>query len=163
MFSTGDDVEAHALRKRGWTISAIARHLGRDRKTVRDHLSGKREPGVRRRPSPDPLEPFVPYLRARFVDDVHVWASALFDEVVELGYARSYPSFVRQVRSAGLRPRCEACSGVTGRDTIDIAHPAGEELLCGIPHRHSYGALGNMRRDRHSRCSALLRQGIYAA
>ena len=100
MISTGDDVEAHALRKRGWTISAIARHLGRDRKTVRDHLSGKREPGVRRRPSPDPLEPFVPYLRARFVDDVHVWASALFDEVVELGYARSYPSFVRQVRSA---------------------------------------------------------------
>ena len=127
MISTGDDVEAHALRKRGWTISAIARHLGHDRKTVRDHLSAKREPGVRRRPSPDPLEPFVPYLRARFVDDVHVWASALFDEVVELGYARSYPSFVRQVRSAGLRPRCEACSGVTGRDTIDIAHPAGEE------------------------------------
>ena len=47
---------------------------------------------------------------------------------------------------AGLRPRCEACSGVTGRDTIDIAHPAGEELLCGIPHSSSYGALGNMRR-----------------
>ncbi len=128
MISTGDDVEAHALRKRGWTISAIARHLGHDRKTVRDHLSAKREPGVRRRPSPDPLEPFVPYLRARFVDDAHVWASALFDEVVELGYARSYPSFVRQVRSAGLRPRCEACSGVTGRDTIDIVHPAGEEI-----------------------------------
>jgi len=128
MFSTGDDVEAHALRKRGWSISAIARHLGHDRKTVRDHLSGKREPGTRRRPSPDPLEPFVPYLTARFTDDAHVWASALFDEVVELGYARSYPSFVRQVRSAGLRPHCEACSGVTGRDTIDIFHPPGGEV-----------------------------------
>ena len=38
MFSVEDDVEAHALRKRGWTISAIARHLDRDRKNVRDHL-----------------------------------------------------------------------------------------------------------------------------
>jgi hypothetical protein len=26
---------------------------------------------------------------ARFVDDPHVWASALFDEVVPLGYDRS--------------------------------------------------------------------------
>ncbi|MGH9057945.1 MAG: Mu transposase domain-containing protein [Acidimicrobiales bacterium] len=121
-------MEAHALRQRGWTISAIARHLGRDRKTVRDYLAGKREPGVRRRAEPDPLEPFVPYLTARFADDPHVWASALFDEVVAVGYALSYPSFVRQVRVAGLRPHCEACSGVTGRDTIDIPHPAGEEI-----------------------------------
>jgi len=28
-------VEVHAQRKRGWTISAIARHTGFDRKTVR--------------------------------------------------------------------------------------------------------------------------------
>ena len=128
MMSTGEDVEAAALRKRGWTISAIARHLGRDRKTVRDYLEGKRTPGVRRRSSPDPLERFAPFLRARFADDPHVWASALFDEVVPLGYPLSYPSFVRQVRTGGLRPHCEACAGVRGRDTIDIDHPAGEEV-----------------------------------
>jgi transposase len=128
MMSTGEDVEAHALRKRGWSISAIARHLGRDRKTVRDYLEGRRQPGVRRRPDPDPLERYVPYLAARFVDDPHVWASALFDEVVPLGYDRSYPSFVRQLRAAGLRPHCEACDGVGGRDTIGISHPAGEEI-----------------------------------
>jgi len=128
MISTGEDVEAHALRKRGWSISAIARHLGRDRKTVRDYLEGRREPGVRRRRGPDPLERFVPYLTARFADDPHVWASALFDELAPLGYDRSYPSFVRQLRVAGLRPHCEACGGVRGRDTIDIPHPAGEEI-----------------------------------
>ncbi len=128
MISVGEDVEANALRMRGWSISAIARHLGRDRKTVRDYVEGRRQPGVRRRPGPDPLERFVPYLTARFVDDPHVWASALFDEVVELGYDRSYPSFVRQVRAAGLRPHCEACQGVRGRETIDIGHPAGEEI-----------------------------------
>ncbi|HVA75805.1 MAG TPA: hypothetical protein VNF71_14700 [Acidimicrobiales bacterium] len=128
MFSVGEDVEADALFKRGWSISAIARHLGRDRKTVRAYLAGERSPGVRRPAGPDPLAPFAGYVTARFGDDPHLWASALFDEVVRLGYDRSYPSFVRQVRAAGLRPHCEACSGVGGRETIEIAHPAGEEI-----------------------------------
>ena len=44
MFSVGEDVEADALFKRGWTVSAIARHLGRDRKTIRSYLSGERAP-----------------------------------------------------------------------------------------------------------------------
>ena len=34
MLAQEEYVEAHALRKRGWSISAIARHLGRDRKTA---------------------------------------------------------------------------------------------------------------------------------
>jgi hypothetical protein len=59
----GEDVEAHALAERGWSISAIARHLNREE-----------------------------YVRLRFADDCHVWASALFDEVVPLGYTLSYPS-----------------------------------------------------------------------
>jgi transposase len=128
MLSVGEDVEADALSKRGWTISAIARHLGRDRKTVRSYLSGERVPGVRRPSRPDALADYRAYVVARFVDDPHLWASALFDEVVGLGYAASYVSFARQVRLAGLRPHCEACSGVKGRETIEIDHPAGEEI-----------------------------------
>lgn len=127
MLTQGEDVEAAALKERGWTISAIARHLGRDRQTVRDHLDGKRVPGRRVSSTPDPLADFEDYIRARFVDDPHVWATSLFDEVTALGYALSYPSFVRQVRLRGLRPHCEACRGVKGRDTIEIDHPAGEE------------------------------------
>ena len=49
MLTQGEDVEVHALAGRGWSISAIARHLGRDRKTVRAYVSGERTPGVRRR------------------------------------------------------------------------------------------------------------------
>ncbi len=128
MLTHGEDVEADALHERGWTISAIARHLGRDRKTVRAYLNGTRTPGVRASAAPDPLAPFAAYLSARFVDDPHVWASALFDEVKRLGYEKSYPSFVRQLRTARLRPHCEACSGVKGRDTIEIKHPAGDEI-----------------------------------
>jgi hypothetical protein len=52
MLSWEDDVEAHALRRRGWSISAIARHLGHDRKTVRAYLRGDREPGRRGQPGP---------------------------------------------------------------------------------------------------------------
>ena len=126
MFSRSEDVEVHALFKRGWSISAIARHLERDRKTVRSYLNGDRQPGVRRSSAPDPLAPFVGYVTARFVDDPHLWASALFDEVVPLGYGCSYPSFARQLRVAGLRPHCEACAGVRGRETVEIDHPAGE-------------------------------------
>jgi transposase len=128
MLTQGEDVEVHALRRRGWSVSAIARHLGRDRKTVRAYLRGERQPGVRASAALDPLAAFVPYLAARFTDDPHLWASALYDEVVPLGYHLSYVSFARQLRLAGLRPHCEACAGVTGRDTIEIAHPPGEEI-----------------------------------
>jgi len=128
MLTQGEDVEVHALKERGWSITAIANHLGRDRKTIRAYLNGDRVPGVRARSAPDPLEPFVPYLTQRLADDPHVWASALFDEVVVLGYTLSYPSFARQVRLAKLRPHCEACAGVKGRDTVEIPHPPGEEI-----------------------------------
>lgn len=128
MLTQGEDVEVHALAGRGWSISAIARHLGRDRKTVRAYVSGQRTPGVRNRVAPDPLEPFVAYLAARFADDPHLWLTALFDEVVPLGYARSYPSFARGVRQHGLRPHCERCTGVRGRATIEIEHPPGDEI-----------------------------------
>ncbi len=128
MITHGEDVEVHALHQRGWTISAIARHMGHDRKTVRAYLTGTRTPGVRQRLDPDPLADYVDYLMARFSDDPHLWASALYDEVKRLGYPLSYPSFVRQVRTARLRPHCEACHGVKGRDTIEIDHPPGEEI-----------------------------------
>ena len=79
MLTQGEDVEVHALASRGWSVSAIARHLGRDRKTVRAYLRGERQPGVRAGSRPDPLARFVPYLSARFADDPHIWATALFD------------------------------------------------------------------------------------
>ncbi len=72
-------MEAQALRGRGWSISAIARHLNRDPKTIRAYMSGQRRPGERASSRPDPLAPFVAYLSARFVDDPHLWATALFD------------------------------------------------------------------------------------
>ena len=120
-------VEVHALKRRGWSISAIARHLGRDRKTVRAYLLGERIPGERARIGSDLFDGFDAYVRQRLADDPHVWASALFDEIAALGYSQSYPTLVRKIRHRGLRPSCGACSGTKGRPSAIIDHPPGEE------------------------------------
>ncbi len=88
MLTQGEDVEAHALKERGWSISAIARHLDRDRKTIRGDLNAERSPGRRASTVPDPLGPFEGYIRARFADDHHLWETALFEEVLALGCER---------------------------------------------------------------------------
>ena len=121
-------MEASALRKRGWSISAIARHLGRDRKTVRAYRQGVRRPGERRPAAPGNFAPFAPYARERLAEDPHLWATALHDELRALGYGRSYQVLTRELRRRALRPHCEACAGVRGRATIEIAHPPGEEI-----------------------------------
>jgi hypothetical protein len=80
-------METTALREQGWSNSAIARHLGHNRETIRNHLNGTRVAGERRRAGPDL---FVPYVRERLREDPHVWATALFDEVTALGFGLSY-------------------------------------------------------------------------
>ena len=128
MLTQEEHVEIHALNKRGWTISEIARHTGRDRKTIRAYLAGDHEPGVRVAVESDPFDRIEPYVRQRLVDDHGLWATTLFDEVTALGYDRSYPTFTRHLRERDLRPHCEACSGVKGRATVIIEHPSGEEV-----------------------------------
>jgi transposase len=125
MLTEEDDVEIHALARRGWSVSAIARHTGRDRKTVRKYLTGPRPV---REPAPSCLEPFRDYLVARFADDAHVDGTVLFREVVELGFERSYVTFVRELRRLGLRPRCEACRTGGHGATVELAHEPGEEI-----------------------------------
>ncbi|MGY4651235.1 IS21/IS408/IS1162 family transposase [Mycobacterium sp. URHB0021] len=127
MLTWEDDMEVHHLRKRGWTISAIARHTGFDRKTVRKYLAGDGKPGERARPGPDPFDPFVDYITARLIEDPHLWARTLFDELEELGFDLSYPSLTRNIRARNLRPVCEACRTATERPNAVIAHPPGDE------------------------------------
>ena len=127
MLAQEESVEVHALRKRGWSMWAIARHVGRDRKTVRAHLSGEHVPGRRRPAESDPFDTFGAYVGQRLADDPHLWATALFDEVTGLGYGQSYPTFVRKIRNLRLRPSCGACAGTRGRPTVVIDHPPGEE------------------------------------
>jgi transposase len=128
MLSPEEDMEATVLHSRGWTISAIARHLGRSRVTVRAYITGKRQPGQRRLNLPKAFDAYAEYAATRLRDDPHVWATALYDEVRRLGYERSYQRFTHELRQRGLRPHCEPCAGVRGRITTDIPHPPGAEI-----------------------------------
>jgi len=126
MLTQEDDVEIHALHARGWSVSAIARHTGRDRKTVRRYLAGKGGP---RPAAVSCVESFRAYIAARFVEDPHLPAVTLLEELTAVGFGRSYPTLVREIRRLGLRPVCLVCQQRRGHaPTIEIDHPAGEEI-----------------------------------
>jgi len=96
MLTWEDDVEAHALRRQGWTISAIARHLRRDRKTIREYLKGNRTPGER--------------ARYRGIPGLHVQ--------VRIGTVRGF----RRLGPSGVRPTGTDLDAPQGRPTMPI-HP----------------------------------------
>src|SRR4051794_7988730 len=128
MLTREDDVEIHALAARGWSVSAISRHTGRDRKTVRRYLAGQGA-GQHREPAPSCLEPFRAYIQARFKDDPHMEATVLHRELVGAGFGRSYPTLVRELRRLELRPLCLVCQHRRGRAvTVNLEHPPEEEI-----------------------------------
>lgn len=128
MLSQEEHVEVMALAGRGWTISAIARHTGLNRRTVRAYVRQGRQPGQRRRSQPDAFAVFERYVAQRLHDDPHVWATVLYDEVRGLGYGRSYQRFTAELRHRSLRPVCADCLSARSRVTTEIPHEPGEEL-----------------------------------
>ena len=64
-------------------------------------------------------------MTARLVEDPHLWAVTLFDELEPLGFTASYPTLTRQIRARRLRPVCAGVPGATGRANAVIEHPAG--------------------------------------
>ena len=101
MLTQEEDMEIAALRGRGWSVSAIARHTGRDRKTVRAYLAGQAK---LRGHAASVLEPYRCYLQARFADDPHVLGTVLFRELGELGFDRSYQTLTRELRTLEIAP-----------------------------------------------------------
>lgn len=156
MLSEEDDVDIHALRRQGMTISEIARRTDHDRKTIRAYLKGDRVPGRRERAAPDSFDAFVDYAVARLIEDPHLWAMTLMDELRPLGYEGSYPTLTRQIRDRGLRPACTACAHVTKRPNAIIEHPPGEETQFdwvelpdppaswGFGHKKAYALVGSL-------------------
>ena len=126
MLTEEDDVEIYALAARGWSVSAISRHTGRDRKTVSKYLAAARAPRVL---APSCLEPYRAYIAARFEDDPHLEATVLHRELVDAGFERAYTTLVGELRRLGLRPVCLVCAHRRGDAvTTEIDHPAGEEI-----------------------------------
>jgi hypothetical protein len=102
-------VQARELHASGWTVSAIARHLGHDRKTIRIYLAGARNPGQPRTDTPDLFGPFDAYATRRLREDPHLSATALHRELADLDYTGSYSALTRSLRQRDLLSDCLAC------------------------------------------------------
>lgn len=126
MLTEEDDVEINALWARGWSVSAISRHTGRDRKTVSKYVAAPRPARVA---AVSCLEPYRAYIAARFDDDPHLEATVLHRELVAAGFGRAYTTLVGELRRLQLRPVCLVCAHRRGDQvTTEIDHPAGEEI-----------------------------------
>lgn len=94
------DENAGLFREPSANTRTIVRHTGLDRKTVRAHLAGERQAGVRASSGVDPFDAVADYVRQWLVEDPHVRATVLFGEAQKLGYGASYATFVRRIRMA---------------------------------------------------------------
>jgi hypothetical protein len=108
-----------------WKYMPCVNVVGRSRRSPARPSEWRRQARVRARPSPDPFDPFVDYVSARLVDDPHLWARTLFDELEGLGFELSYPSLTRNIRARNLRPMCEVCRTATHRPECGHRAPTG--------------------------------------
>jgi transposase len=97
------------LHRQGLSVSAIARQIGLDRKTVRKYIDRGLEPPRYgpRKPRARQLEPYEAYLRQRVATYPGLTGSRLLREIREQGYAGGYTAvtdFLREVRPAPCPP-----------------------------------------------------------
>ena len=127
MVRLGEVVMIHDLKRQGLSISAIARKLGLDRKTVRKHLeAGVIAPAYGpRAPRPRQIEAFEPYLHERIHAFPDLSGRRLLREIRGMGYSGGYTAvtdYLRQVRPAQIKPferRFETPAGRQGQ--VDFA------------------------------------------
>jgi transposase len=105
----GEIVMILDLHRQGLTVSAIARALGIDRKTIRKCIARGLEPPVYgpRKPRKRLIDPFAPYLRERVMAYPGLTGRRLLRELRERGYAGGYTAvtdLLREIRPARLPP-----------------------------------------------------------
>jgi transposase len=107
------------LHRQGLSVSAIARQLGIDRKTVRTYIAKGLEPPTykTRAPRPRLTDAFVPYLRQRLNSFPTLTGRRLWRELKERGYRGGYTAItdivreIRPVRVGGYEVRFETPPG----------------------------------------------------
>ena len=104
MVNLGELMMILELHRQGLKVSAIARQLGVDRKTVRKYIArGLEPPSYGPRPvQQKSTDPFLPYLRDRLAAFPGLTAVRLCRELRERGYVGGYTAVKRAVRE--IRP-----------------------------------------------------------
>ena len=116
------------LHQQGLSVTAIARQLGIDRKTVRTHIAkGLRPPTYRARPPRRRLiDPFGPYLKARLSAFPTLTARRLWRELKDRGYRGGYTAITDALRD--MRPPC------TSVFEVRFETPPGEQAQVDFAH-----------------------------
>lgn len=117
----------HDLKRQGLSVSAIARKLGADRKTIRKYLrTGLEAPAYGPRAAqPRVIDPFCDYLRERVLQYPGLSGARLLREIRDMGYEGGYSSvtdYLRDVRPAeftGFERRFETPPGCQAQ--VDFA------------------------------------------
>jgi transposase len=107
------------LHRQGLSVSAIARQVGVDRKTVRTYIGKGLEPPADKKgpPAASIIDRFEPYLRERLEAYPALTARRLFREIKERGFSGGYSVVrdrvreLRPARSAGYEARFETPPG----------------------------------------------------
>src|SRR5690349_12218160 len=124
----GEVVMILDLHRQGVTVSAIARSVGLDRKTVRRYIARGLEPPVYgpRKPRTTQLQQFERYLRERIAAFPQLTGRRLHRELRDLGYTGGYTiltEFLRDIRPAAgpeFEVRFETPPGRQAQ--VDFAH-----------------------------------------
>lgn len=116
------------LHRQGVAVSAIARRVGLDRKTVRRYIARGLEPPVYgpRKPRTTQLLRFERYLRERVATFPQLTGRRLHRELRDLGYTGGYTiltDFLRDIRPTGAPPFEVRFETPPGRQAqVDFAH-----------------------------------------
>jgi transposase len=128
VITLGDLVMILDLHRQGLSVSAIARQLGLDRKTVRKHIKrGLVAPAYGpRAPRPRAIDPYIGYLRDRLAAYPALSGRRLWRELKERGYSGGYTMVtdaLREIRPKATTPfevRFETPPGEQAQ--VDFAH-----------------------------------------
>ncbi len=110
MISKEEYVMIHTLKSQGYSIRAIARIIGLDRRTVSKRLKEASLKGYRRREFSSKLDPFKPYIDKRVKEalpDV-LPATVLHEEIVRQGFDGSLRIVQRYLRTLTPSPVSES-------------------------------------------------------
>jgi transposase len=116
------------LRRQGVSLSAIARRVGLDRKTVRRYIVQGLEPPSYgpRQPRVTQLRPFEPFLRQRLAAFPQLTGRRLHRELRDLGYTGGYTiltDLLREIRPSERSPFEVRFETPPGRQAqVDFAH-----------------------------------------
>jgi transposase len=139
----GEIVMILELRRHGMSVSAIARQVGLDRKTVHKYIERGLEPPMdgRRPPRASKVAPFSRYLRERLAAFPQLTGRRLHRELREFGYTGGYSiltDFLRDIRPIEPVPFEVRFETPPGRQAqVDFAHfrtvftdePATERII----------------------------------